>query len=245
MTKNLTGYRRKNITGKYYEVLEYVNAKKVLVRFEATGTEKWCAAKEVRNGSIKDLNSPTVCGVGVLGVGYSPKSSPKAYECWRGMLRRCYVEQNNKDWLRYGGKGCTVSEEWHNFQTFHKWYTSNARDGYDLDKDIILQGNTVYSPKFCNMIPASLNKMLTFTDNLRNGKLGTFYNKDMYKWAAVVQTHLDGKVLEYFSSEQKAYEFYCKERTKSIRNAADYYYDRGEISEKVREGLYNFDVTLK
>ncbi|AUR94350.1 hypothetical protein NVP1193O_219 [Vibrio phage 1.193.O._10N.286.52.C6] len=240
-----SGYRQVNSTGKYYEVLEYINAKQVLVRFDNTGTEKWCAAKEVRNGSIKDPHSPTVCGVGVVGLGYSVVTSPKAYECWRGMLRRCYVEKNNKDWERYGGKGCTVCRDWHNFQVFHEWYTANAKDGYDIDKDIIVQGNLVYSPEFCNMIPSDLNKMLTFTDKLRKGKLGVHYNKEKGKYMALVQTHLSGIKRKYFNSEQLAYEFYCKVRTSSIKAAADYYHNKGEISSTVREGLYKFDVTKK
>ena len=42
------------------EVIEYVNASKVRIRFLDTGYERYTAAKEVRSGKIRDLLTPSV-----------------------------------------------------------------------------------------------------------------------------------------------------------------------------------------
>jgi len=40
-----------------------------------------------------------------------------SYNTWRAMMRRCYKTQD-KDYLRYGGKGVTVDERWHDYASF-------------------------------------------------------------------------------------------------------------------------------
>jgi hypothetical protein len=40
-----------------------------------------------------------------------------AYSRWRSMLNRCYSERHS-DWKRYGGRGISVCERWHDFRNF-------------------------------------------------------------------------------------------------------------------------------
>jgi hypothetical protein len=40
-----------------------------------------------------------------------------SYNTWRAMMRRCYKE-SDKDYFRYGGKGVTVCERWHDYVLF-------------------------------------------------------------------------------------------------------------------------------
>lgn len=40
-----------------------------------------------------------------------------SYNTWRAMMRRCY-KQHDKDYPRYGGKGVSVCERWHDYQNF-------------------------------------------------------------------------------------------------------------------------------
>ena len=40
-----------------------------------------------------------------------------SYNTWRAMMRRCYKEQD-KDYLRYGGKGVRVCDRWHEYSQF-------------------------------------------------------------------------------------------------------------------------------
>jgi hypothetical protein len=40
-----------------------------------------------------------------------------SYNTWRAMMRRCYLLAD-KDYLRYGGKGVSVCQEWHTYENF-------------------------------------------------------------------------------------------------------------------------------
>lgn len=40
-----------------------------------------------------------------------------SYNTWRAMMRRCYKKED-KDYLRWGGKGIVVCDRWHNYENF-------------------------------------------------------------------------------------------------------------------------------
>ena len=133
-------------------VLKYIDSKNVLVRFLQTGYETIASAYNIRSGSnIRDRLMPKVCGIGFSGEGeYSGIKDKAAYKCWESMLYRCYDVITLKASANY--EGCTVCTEWHNFQTFAKWYYKFFKTGYQLDKDKLVRGNKLYSPKTCCFI---------------------------------------------------------------------------------------------
>lgn len=98
-----------------------------------------------------------VNGNGYIGTGkYKSKingKNTKAYQCWVDMLRRCYCPRTQA----YGGNqvyiGCTVSDDWRNFQNFAKFHEENYIEGYHLDKDTLVDGNKLYSAETCQFIP--------------------------------------------------------------------------------------------
>ena len=127
--------------------------RKAMVTFIKTGYECEAMYTHIRNGSVKDPMSPHVHGVGFFGVGIYKATDngkkTKAYQRWSDMIKRCYNKTSIKD-PTY--KDCSVCEEWHNFQNFASWYKENyPTDGseYELDKDIKVEGNRVYSYEFC------------------------------------------------------------------------------------------------
>lgn len=136
------------------EVVTVFDSNKVRVRFLDTGTIATTTRTKLFSGRMKDKNKRTILGVGYIGYG-SHRSSKngvesKAYQCWHGMIARCYCKKFLKKRPSY--EGCTVCEEWHNFQNFADWYYENyPKDGvsYELDKDIKLKGNRIYSPETC------------------------------------------------------------------------------------------------
>ena len=48
---------------------------------------------------------------------------------------------------------CSVCEEWKHFSNFKKWFDENYIEGFDIDKDILIKGNKVYSPEACSFVP--------------------------------------------------------------------------------------------
>tara|TARA_R110001632_G_scaffold83617_9_gene184997 strand:+ start:3880 stop:4521 length:642 start_codon:yes stop_codon:yes gene_type:complete len=152
-------------------VVDYINASRVLVRFTDTGYQRFAEAGAIKLGQVKDALHPVINGVGFIGCGaYKSKlkrKHTKQYIAWRNMLNRCYCPKTQERQPTY--KGCTVAEEWHNFQTFAKWFDENYTDGFQLDKDIKIKANKVYSPDNCMFVSRSDNvadacaKNYTFT----------------------------------------------------------------------------------
>lgn len=122
--------------------------------------------------SIANHNKPTVLGVGYFGdgpfVGNVTKDGvstrTKEYESWRGMLKRCYCPKAQERQPSY--KGCSVHPDWYNFQTFAKWYTEQPGyvEGWDMDKDLLVEGNKVYGPDTCVLLPRQINSLLAMVD---------------------------------------------------------------------------------
>lgn len=78
---------------------------------------------------------------------------------WSSILDRVYGKNN---------KGSFLCEEWRNFSSFHQWMSSQEWEGCDLDKDILIVGNRIYSPRTCAFVPESLNGLLnTGARNMR------------------------------------------------------------------------------
>lgn len=144
-------------------VCEYKNSKNITVVFVDTGTTL-VTTKRVLTGSdnprLRDPLAKSVFGVGCIGVGkhkaHNGRADTKAFGVWRAMLRRCYYAPERTAWR----EGCTVADEWLNFQNFADWFEQNyPADGgqYQLDKDIKIPGNKRYSPEACSFVTQSKN----------------------------------------------------------------------------------------
>lgn len=72
------------------------------------------------------------------------------------MLKRCYLSKGKERVY----SDCEVCEEWRDFQEFASWFDENyPNDGrdYDLDKDIKVEGNRIYSPETCMFVSRQEN----------------------------------------------------------------------------------------
>ena len=125
---------------------------------------------QIKNGQVKNPYHKSVYGVGYIGIGkyvaHVKRKPTKSYDTWIGMLRRCYSEKSFIRRPTY--KDVTVCEEWHNFQTFVKWYEENYIEGFHLDKDLLSKGNKIYSPETCCFISLEDNSKIRWRKEVSN-----------------------------------------------------------------------------
>src|SRR5574344_1162589 len=119
--KNRLGKENINRYGSKYKIIEYNNARNVVIQFD-NGYVKKCAYKEFKNGSVKSPFCKSVLGIGYLGIGlYKTSIEGKAtieYIAWKGMFNRLYDNRSiNKSY-----KNCSICESLKCFQNFADWY---------------------------------------------------------------------------------------------------------------------------
>lgn len=231
-------------------IVEYVSSKQVKVMF-SDGNTKVTANKELRLGTVKNDYQPFLYGVGYYGQGkYACKTegmksgSTLEYETWRGLLRRCYDKETQDKHQSY--IGCSVCEEWHNFQNFAEWYTE--QEGYaerwHLDKDLTVLGNKVYSPATCALIPPEVNVLLINAKAVRgNYPVGVYFKKDAGLFAA--QVNLGGGSQEFlgnYPTPEKAFAVYKSAKEKHIRHTAEKFKD--SLTPTIYNNLMNYTVSI-
>ena len=102
----------------------------------------------------------------------------RLYNIWRGMLKRCNLK-SSKDYMRYGGRGINVCEEWKNdFKTFYDWALNNGYDDTLSIDRIDVNGN--YEPSNCRWQTAAQQ-----ANNKRSNVLITYNGEthNITEWA--------------------------------------------------------------
>ena len=105
-----------------FKILKYNDNKNVEIQFLKTGFKTVAQLGHIRNGKVKDLYSPTVYGVGVLGTKYPSKingRNTKEYDLWQSMLKRCYSDVYKKQRPTY--EGCKCSDNFLHYEYFYEW----------------------------------------------------------------------------------------------------------------------------
>lgn len=113
-----------------------------------------------------------VQGVGVNDADYAvhpliggKKEMCPFYRVWSNMLKRCYdANQLRKNPTYYG---CSVSDEWLIFSNFKAWMEQQDWKWKNLDKDILLDGNKIYSAETCVFVDATVNLFILDRQALR------------------------------------------------------------------------------
>ncbi len=229
-----------------YEIIEKISPLWYVVQFEDGYTTK-ADRKTVSFSKVRNPYAPFVCGVGYFGEGeylckVGSKNTPE-YEVWNGLFKRCYnIERQQKTRPTYAG--CYVVPEWHNYQVFAKWYTSqpNYGKGYHLDKDLTVIGNKAYGPDTCYLIPEEVNQLFTGSNKKSPYSMGVHWCDNKKKFIAQCQTgELTAKggskqtYLGAFDSEVEASNAYKLRKSSRIREVANRF--RLEISETIYANL--------
>lgn len=189
--------------------------------------------------TVKDPTCPFLYNRGFYGDGIYKSKGNTSYRTWYDMFVRCYDTSFQEKESTY--IGCEVCKEWYSYQEFAKWFEENYVEGYQLDKDILVKGNKVYSPETCCFVPREINLLLINGKKCRGSSpLGMSFSNGKY----VVRLSIYGKLTfkGRFHSKQEAFNMYKLSKESYIRDVANKYKD--VISEKVYNALMKYEVEI-
>jgi hypothetical protein len=183
-------------------------------------------------------------GVGINDAPYNTSVTVKGkvyycsyYRRWRCMLDRCYSLAIHS--LEPTYKGCVVCSEWLLFSNFKAWMKTQDWKGKELDKDLLVQGNKVYSPDYCIFVSAKINKLFSTGTNCNSKtKKGTSYDKKNKKYRAACNSgYKHSKNLGLFDTEIEAHDAYKEFKYNAIKEVAM------KQSEPLKSALLNYKIT--
>ncbi|CAL9956946.1 HNH endonuclease [Vibrio phage K63] len=166
-----------------------------------------------------------VCGVGVNDAKYKVNKYQMVngkqvsvwvcpfYHRWKSMLRRCYSDSCHKVQPTY--KGCEVCDDWLVFSNFKRWMENQDWSGKQLDKDLLIPGNKIYSPDACVFVSKQLNMFTTDSAASRGDyPIGVFFNGREEKIQSQCRNPFTGKQenLGFFDCEIKAHKEWLKRK---------------------------------
>ena len=175
----------------------------------------------MKNG--KSAAPKLVCGVGINDadyvvtkketVGYVDGKRKRKliwfchfHRTWKSMIERCYSIKFQDKNPTY--EGCSVSEEWLTFSVFKNWMETQDWEDNQLDKDLLFEGNKVYSPETCVFVSGMVNLFTTDRGNDRGEwPIGANWDKEKGKFKSQCCNPFtrEQEHLGYFVCEQESH----------------------------------------
>lgn len=244
---NRLGEEKLNNQGSIMKIIKYNGNKDILVEFQ--DYYKYTVHTDYRwfsKGKVKNVYAPSLLGIGFLGescIYDNNKKLKKSYDTWAHMIKRCYDKKYKLAHQTY--EFAEICNDWLNYSNFEKWFNHNYYEIDDekmeLDKDILVKGNKLYSPETCIFIPHIINSLLTKSDS-RRGKypIGVSYYKRYNNY--VSHCNIDSKriTIGYFDTIADAFLSYKKYKETYIKQIAKKY--KHKIPNNAYTSLINYSV---
>lgn len=185
----------------------------------------------------------------VYGVGWNDVEDKvdgtEYHKKWLYMLNRCYHPSQIEHSRSYNN--VYVCDEWLKLSNFRRWFedpNNGYREGYELDKDLLIKGNKVYSPDACCFIPSEINSALKLTRKKKSSGLPIGVVKIKLKTAKPYRADFGRKTIGYYLTPEEAFNAYKAARESYIKNMATEYFNDKKITRKVYDALMNFNISI-
>ena len=231
-----------------FKLLKYNDSKNVEIQFLKTRFVTVATLDNIRNGKVKDPYLPSVYGVGIVGNKYLISEGcrgTKEYVLWKDVLRRCYSDDFKKKQPTY--KACEVSDKFKSYEYFYEWCHSKIGfgvDGFEIEKDLLIKGNKVYSESTCVFLPAEINMVLVKCTASRGEHLigVSWHNTKKAFVARVRKSKGKQEHLGYFKTELEAFNAYKQAKESFIKEQANKW--KSQIDDRAYEALMNYTVEI-
>lgn len=238
--KNRVGEKHITKEGYIVEIIEYFGRKDCTIQFENGFNVKNLHFTQIKSGQIKNPYHKSILGIGYNGVGnYSRTNHFRIYTAWNHMLQRCYNKKCQENNPTY--KDCLIEEYWHNFQNFAKWFERNYREGFALDKDILIKGNKIYSTETCCFVPQEINTLFVKND-VKRGKYPIGVSELGSKFLAQIKIKSKRVHLGLFGTIEEAFQAYKTAKEAHIKEVADEW--KSKLEPKVYVVMCNYQVDI-
>ena len=213
-------------------VVRYVSNKEVYVEF-SDGTVVKSRSGNIKLCNVRNPNQPTVFGVGIKDSDIH--CLDKRYILWSSILRRSYSEVYQKEKPTY--KPVTVCDRWKRLSNFAEdivnipFFEKSKTDNYQLDKDILMIGNNIYSPETVCFIPSEIN---SFFSNVKSNKglpSGISWNEKLSKYVVVCRSYPKVGHVGCYEDLETAKCAYIKAKSEKLKHLLEKYH--GMIDERV------------
>ena len=241
-------HKNNNKADNYYKHIYPVNDK----QYNAI-LEKYTSGEEITDDLITDIVNDikykaddwyankwkrTLFGIGYLGCNDADanRTDNYIYSKWANMMQRCYDEETHR--LKPYYALCTAEIEFQNFSNYREWHKENAMGDrkVDLDKDVLIRGNTVYGSETCTLIPHFTN---TIFEN-RGADTNIVLNNDTGKYDVIMSILGKREEVGSFDTEEEAKQGFIDYKQDYIRKYARKC--KGKVPNKTYEAMVNWVV---
>ena len=202
----------------------------------------------------KRVSHKLVHGVGHNDHTYMAKQEDgtyaKSYRLWVKMLARCYSQKIHKDFPSY--IACEVSENFKSYTFFKEWCDKqvgyndldDCGGAFQLDKDLLVKGNKVYSEDTYCFVPKRVNNLLIKTEARRGEHpIGVHVAKGGKKFITHIGLENSKRLyLGSFTTAQEAFQTYKIEKEIIIKAVAEQW--KGRVDDRVYQALINYQVEI-
>ena len=168
-----------------------------------------------------------------------------SYRLWVNLLNRTVNPERGKTLPTY--TDVTICEEWLSYSAFKEWFddpTNGYKEGYSLDKDILVKGNKIYSPTTCCFVPQDVNVLFTKRKKSRGGcPIGVHVGTNG-KYCASLGINGTRIHLGYYDAQEEAFNAYKEAKEKHIANVAKTLFGEDKITKKVYEAMIAYKVEI-